>query len=121
MTNADVVRRYLEDANNGGDLALLDELVAPDYAGHFGWPPDRDALREFVAWQRRSAPDWHIEVLDVVSEGDAVVVRAHASGTRTESSPGVPTEPVRQEVDWLTLYRVRDGRIVEAWPYLAPS
>jgi hypothetical protein len=27
---------------------------------------------------------------------------------------------VRAEVDWLTLYRLRDGRIAEAWPYLAP-
>ena len=108
--NADVVRRYLEDANTGGDLALLDELVSPGYVGHFGWPPDRGALRELVAWQRRTAPDWRIEVLDVVADGDPVAVRAHASGTRSESSPGVAVEP----------YRLEDGRIAEAWPYLAP-
>jgi predicted SnoaL-like aldol condensation-catalyzing enzyme len=120
--NAAVVLRYLDEANNAGDVGLIDDLVAPDFRGRHGWPPTRDALREFVAWQRRTAPDWHIEVLDTVAEGDLVVVRAHASGTRTEASPGVPfPEPRRMEVDWLTLYRVVDGRIAEAWPYLAPG
>ena len=119
--NVAVVRRYLDEANNGGAVELVDELVAPDYRGHFGWAATRDDLRAFVGWQRATAPDWHIEVLDTVAEGNLVVVRAHATGTRTESAPGVPLpEPRRMAVDWLTLYRVVDRRIAEAWPYLAP-
>ena len=32
--NKAVVRRWLEDGMNGRDLAIIDELFAPDYANH---------------------------------------------------------------------------------------
>ena len=32
--NKAVVRRWLEDGMNGRDLAIIDELIAPDYANH---------------------------------------------------------------------------------------
>lgn len=28
-----IVRRYIEETNNGGQVALVDELIAPDYVG----------------------------------------------------------------------------------------
>ncbi|HEX9057932.1 MAG TPA: hypothetical protein VF818_10415, partial [Ktedonobacterales bacterium] len=42
-----LVRRYIDEANNGGDLALVDELMAPDYVWH-GGPPSRDELKRFI-------------------------------------------------------------------------
>ena len=87
--NKALMRRYIEEANNGGDIALVDELVAPDYVWH-GGPATREELKRFLAWQRATAPDWHITIQDMIAEGDRVAVRATAGGTRTEESPGVP-------------------------------
>ncbi len=113
--NKALVRRYIDEANNGGDLALVDDLLAPDYVWH-GGPPSRDALKRFIAWQRASAPDWHITIQDLVAEGDRVAVRATAQGTRTEESPGVPfPHPRYMELTWIAIYRFQAGRIAEVW------
>jgi predicted ester cyclase len=113
--NKALVRRYIDEANNGGNLALVDDLMAPDYVWH-GGPPTRDELKRFIAWQRASAPDWHITIQDMVAEGDRVAVRATARGTRTEESPGVPfPHPRYLELIWIAIYRLAAGRIAEVW------
>lgn len=123
MTTADervgattrVVLDYLEDVINQRNVHRLDHHVAADYRGH-GFHPDRESLRSFLTWQAATAPDWRIDVQDVVAEGDRVAVRAEASGTRSEAEPGVPLDPPRaRRFEWITIYRVGDGKIVEAW------
>lgn len=113
--NEEVVLRYLDTVINHRGVEQLDDFVAADYRGH-GFHPDREALRSFLAWQAATAPTWRIDVQDVVAEGDRVVVRAIASGTRTEDAPGVPSSPPRERrFEWITIYRVQGGKIAEAW------
>ena len=110
-----LVRRYIDEANNRGDLSLVDTLMTPDYVWH-GGPSSRDELKRFIAWQRASAPDWHITIQDLVAEGDRVAVRATARGTRTEESPGVLfPSPRYMELTWIAIYRVEAGRIAVVW------
>jgi len=114
-SNREVVLAYLDEVINQRRVDRLDDLVAEHYRGH-GFHDDRDALRAFLTWQAAIAPDWRIDVQDVVSEGDRVVVRALASGTRSEDSPGVPSTPPRaRRFGWITIYRVEDEKIAEAW------
>lgn len=113
--NKALVRRYIEEANNGGNVALIDELVAPDYVWHDG-PASRDDLKQFLLWQRRTAPDWRISIEDILAERDRVAVRAVARGTRTEEYPGAPfPQPRAMEVTWIAIYRIGAGRISEVW------
>ena len=113
--NKALVRRYIDEANNGGDLSLVDTLMAPDYVWH-GGPSSCDELKRFLAWQRASAPDWHITMQDLVAEGDRVAVRATARGLRTEESPGVPfPNPRYMELTWIAIYRFEASRIAEVW------
>lgn len=109
------VLAYVEHVINRGELDRLDEFVDAAYVGH-GFVEGRDALRAFLAWQAATAPDWHIEVKQSAAEGELVAVQAHACGTRAEESPGVPyAAPQRRAFDWMTIYRMADGRIAEAW------
>lgn len=109
------VLAYLEQVVNRGELDRLDEFVDAAYAGH-GFAQDREALRAFLGWQATTAPDWRIEVRRSAAEGELVAVEARASGTRAEESPGVPyPSPQRKAFDWMTIYRLADGRIAEAW------
>lgn len=66
--NKALVRRHIEQANNGGDVALVDTLVAPDYVWHGGGPANREELKRFLAWQRATS-DWHIAIQEMVAEG----------------------------------------------------
>ena len=104
------VLAYLDRVVHRHDLAAVDDEVAPDYVGH-GFPPDRDALRAFYEHQARVAPDWRIDVEDLVEQGDRVAVRAHAHGVRTER----PGEPVHRNLEWIAIYRFAGDRIAELW------
>ena len=106
---SDIVTEYIQRVVNNRDLGAVEELVAPQYRGTgHGWPATIEELRHFYRRQMRDRPDWHIDIEETVELGDSVVVRAHAFGTVID---GDGTRGVA--VDWLTHYRVADGRITE--------
>lgn len=118
MTNGplgEFVRVYLERVVNRRDVTAVDDLVAAGYRGFgHGWPADVDALRQFYVRQAEFRPDWRIEVQETMELGDVVAVRAYAGGSVSHDADGSPlTMPYRKAVEWLTVYRVRDGRITE--------
>lgn len=105
--NKAVVRRLVEEVLNGGRLEVIEELYAPGL--------DADA-KAWIAPFRVSFPDVHMEVVDVIAEGDKVVGRFTCSGTHLGDWLGyTPTGRRFEAVDEVAIYRVRDSRIVETW------
>jgi len=90
--NKAVVRRWLEDGMNGRDLAIIDELIAPDYANHS--PRLGVVGREYTARETAEFfigfPDWQTTIDDVVAEGEKVVVRRTVQGTYKGEVQGAP-------------------------------
>ena len=70
--NKAIVRRLIEEVLNGGRLEVLDELYAPELA---------PAARRWITPFRASFPDVHMEVLELIAEGDTVVGRFTCSAT----------------------------------------
>lgn len=112
---AEFVRSYLDRVVNRRDLSAVDELVDPHFRGDgFGWPPDRDALRRFYAWQAQSRPDWHITVQEAVELGNVVVLRASAGGTVSHDERGTLLDQAyAKRLEWLAAFRVEAGRLLE--------
>ena len=81
--NKAIVRRFIEGAFNEGDTAVIDELVAGDYAIHAAGPEVRgpEGMKRFVAMYRTAFPDYHAAIDDQVAEGDKVVTRWTVRGT----------------------------------------
>jgi predicted ester cyclase len=82
----------------------------------------RDSLIQNLDDIRTTFPDWNAEVLEMVAEGDVVVVRVRVSGTHKGVGKrpinggmlvGVPPTGKRFEVQHIRWYRIRDGKIVE--------
>ena len=73
--NKRLVARAVAEVLNGGDLAAVDELYAPEIAA---------AAREWVAPFRTAFPDVRMETVALVGEGDA---EAATSGARAPT-PG---------------------------------
>ena len=102
-----VVRRLVEEVLNGGRLELIDELYAPGLA---------PAARRWIAPFRASFPDVHMEIVDLVAEGDKVVGRFTCSATHLGEWLGhAPTGRRFERVDEVSIYRFRDGRITQVW------
>jgi predicted ester cyclase len=105
--NKEIVRRLVCEVLNGGQLDVIDELYAPELAVE---------AREWISPFRASFPDTLMEVVELVAEGDTVVGRFTCSATHTGEWLGYPPTGRRFElVDEVSIYRFRDGRIVETW------
>jgi predicted ester cyclase len=106
-TNKAVVRRLITEVLNGGHLEVVDELYAPELAG---------AARRWITPFRTSFPDVHMEIVELFAEGDKVVGRFTCSATHLGEWLGhAPTGRRFERVDEVTIFRLREGRIVHAW------
>ena len=102
--NKALIRRYFEEALNQKNLALLDELVSDEN------------LKQLVTSKLGIAfPDLHRTVDDVVAEGDKVVARQTMRGTHTGKYLGIPPTGRKVTFTAIGIYRIKDGKIAEAW------
>jgi predicted ester cyclase len=105
--NKATVRRLIAEVLNGGRLDVIDELYAPELAA---------GARRWIAPFRASFPDVHMEVVELIAEGDMVVGRFRCSATHLGEWLGhAPTGRRFERVDEVSIFRFRDGRIVHAW------
>jgi predicted ester cyclase len=105
--NKEVVRRAITEVINGGRMELVDELYAPEIAS---------GVKSWIAPFRASFPDVHMEVIDLIAEGEKVVGRFECSATHDGEWRGHPPTGRRFErVDEVYFFRLRDGRITDSW------
>ena len=57
------------------------------------------------------------EILELIEEGDKVVTRNRATGKHTggEAWMGAPADGKTYDIESWSIYRFRDGKIVESW------
>ena len=120
--NKATVRRYFEEALNQGNLALANELNAPNWVYHDPAVPDVRTIEDYAQWftQIRSAyPDFHVAIEDLVAEGDQVVVRYTWRGTNTGNfvTPAmqIPATGKQVAVTGMSIVRFAGGKGVEVW------
>jgi predicted ester cyclase len=105
--NKAAVRRLVEEVLNAGRLDVIDALYAPALVA--------DA-KAWIAPFRASFPDVHMEIIDLIAEDDNVVGRFTCSGTHQGEWLGHrPTGRRVESIDEVSIFRFRDGRIVETW------
>ena len=108
--NKAIVRRAAE-AVSSGDLAAFDKLMAPVVAAEF-----KEGIAELgIAELRQSFPYYDGADEVQVAEGDMVAGRFVFHGTHEGEFMGIA--PTGRQVTFrgLSLNRVVDGKIVEAW------
>lgn len=113
-----VVRTWFEELWNQGKEDTMDRLFAPDGIAHGlgsgAAMRGPDGYRPFYRAFREAFPDVHVEVLRTVTEGEMVTTHCRVTGTHRGQAMGAPTG---KSVDFsgMTIVRVRDGKIIEAW------
>lgn len=102
VKNKEVVRRFLEAISSGGNIDLIDELVAPNYVNRGMGNVDLAGFKTMLLGMQ-GASDVVIE--DLIAENDAVVMRSTMHITLAGGE--------KLSVRAITFYRFADGRIVE--------
>jgi predicted ester cyclase len=120
-TNKRVVRRFIDEVLNAGNIEVSDDLVAEDFVAHpapTGGLVGLAGVKEFAAAQRAAAPDWHITIQDIFAEGAKVVVRGFGRGTPQRAYFGIAPSKEPITIPWIAMYRVAGGKIAERWTYV---
>ena len=118
--NKAVVRRFMTEVLSGRNLAVADELLAPNYENRLTGA-DLPAFKGFLTGMKSALSDLRFEIDDLVAEGDAVVARWTMEANHTGSLMGEAPTGKRVSSRGLTYYRLDNGRIVEDDPLSTPD
>jgi len=101
-TNKAVVRRYIEEVINGGNLDLIEVLFAPEM---------RAAVRGFATVADESFPDRREELRDIVAEGNTVIAHWVFRGTHRGLFYSIPPTGRQIEINGFAIYYLENGQI----------
>ena len=101
------MRRFVEEAVNGGRDELIGELFAPEM---------EESAREWFGAFRTSFPDVHMDVVELAADGDTVVGRFECSATHLGEWRGnAPTGRRFEKVDEVYFFTFSGDRIGSVW------
>jgi predicted ester cyclase len=108
-----------------GDLALADQIIAPDFVAHFvpltggiGNVHGPHDLQQWIRTAQGLLPDLSFMVhVGPIIDGNMVVGRWNAIGTYQGSLPGTPASVIGKRVTFTgtDILRVENGQFVEYW------
>ncbi len=117
--NKAVVRRYIEEIGNQGNLAVADEILGPGYvrftpAGRL----DVAAQKQRIAMIREAFPDLHFTIENLLAESDKVAFHFTLRGTHRGPFQNIAPTGRPVTVTGVDIVRIAGGKIVEHWGVL---
>ena len=116
--NKRVVRRFVEEFQNGGNDSAAEELLAADFVDRTPFPgvsPDRDGVKRFFTALRMAFPDLRAKIHDQLAEKDRVATRKTFRGTHRGEFLGISPTGRSIAFDVIDIVRIEDDRIAEHW------
>jgi steroid delta-isomerase-like uncharacterized protein len=123
--NKALVRNFFDEVWNNRNLDYLDEIYAPGFVLHALWQntsaggaieaEGTEPAKKVIGGWFEGFPDLEVTVEDQVAEGDLVGSRHSSHGTHTSSFMGLPATGREATVTGMTVTRIADGKIAEAW------
>ncbi len=114
-------RRLYGEVFNKGILEAADELVSPNVVEHQPQPgvdpnvAGPELVKQIAIFYRSAFPDLHINIDDLIAEGDKVVARITLTGTHQAELMGIPPTNKHIEVSSIDVIRFDGGKVVEHW------
>jgi steroid delta-isomerase-like uncharacterized protein len=118
-TNEAIVRRFVEDAFNGRDLDVLDEVVAEGFTNHDPpFPelaPGREGLKQAFGGFWSAFPDIRATTEHLVADEDKVATVVTLAGTHQGELMGLPATAREVDVRVVEIFGLAGGQIAERW------
>jgi steroid delta-isomerase-like uncharacterized protein len=115
--NKQVIRAFLEDVVNRGELERANDLVKEDFIELDPLPGQqqgREGLKAVIAMLRAAFPDMHWVVNEMIGEGDKVVTRFTWTGTHRGVFLGIPPTGKAVEVKGVVIDRLEQGKMSDS-------
>src|SRR5947208_12004496 len=113
----DFIRRVTTELWNEGKVELIDEMCAANCSFHDPNFPVRglEGMKEQVRAIRHAQPDLHVDVHDILCDGDMTCARWTMGGTATNEFRGLPATGKSYVMSGVTMDKWQDDKIVEEW------
>jgi steroid delta-isomerase-like uncharacterized protein len=115
MSQVEEVLHGIYEAINTGNLALLDEFVAPDYTEHSEGFQGVEPFKQQITAFRAAFPDLRVTVEDLLIDGDRFASRTTVTGTHAGDLMGMPASGRRISVEAVDIGRIENGQAKERW------
>jgi steroid delta-isomerase-like uncharacterized protein len=123
--NKQLVRDFFEEVWNKKNFDYLEEIYSPDFVLHALWQNTSaggaieatgiEPAKKVIAGWQQGFPDISVTVDDQIADGDKVASRHTSRGTHTNAFMGMPPTGKSATITGMTITRIVDGKIVEAW------
>jgi steroid delta-isomerase-like uncharacterized protein len=112
--NKAVVRSYLHQIVNKGNMAALDSYLSDDviFNNARGLKQRFPAIRQAIL---SAFPDHTLTIQDQVAEADKVVTRVTFRGTHQGPFNGIAATGKQVEWSGIAMDRLADGKVIEMW------
>jgi predicted ester cyclase len=110
--------RQMYDYFNANDWEKLATIIAPDFVTHTlhsGQKQGFDGMKEGFAQFKATFPDVHNEPIDIVADGDLVIVRGRVAGTQKGEMNSIPPSGKTMDIDYFDEWVVKNGKVTELW------
>jgi steroid delta-isomerase-like uncharacterized protein len=116
--NEALVRRFYLDLWNQWNLAVADEILAPDlrFRGTLGATDiGIGTFKRYFEQAREAFPDLRSDIHELIVAYDAVVARVTWSGTHAGQFLGIPATGRSWSYEAAAIFHLAAGKIQDAW------
>jgi predicted ester cyclase len=105
---------------NTGEINLVSEVYSENIIVNWarGWGLPSKGLKEVeqtILKTRSVFHNWNEEILDLVVDDDKVTSRYVSTGVHKEEYLGVPASGKNIEIQEISIYLIRDNKVLEQW------
>ena len=121
MKKRTLAEEWFDEVWNKRQIEAIDRLFAVDGVAHGLVDAQGNELRgpagfkPFFLQFTKVFPDIHVEVADTICEADKIAARCIVTATHRGDSLGVPASNKRVQFTGITILKIKDGKITEAW------
>lgn len=118
VSHKDLIRRFVAEIPNQGNVAAIGDYLDPGYVLHFPQFPvvaGAEPFQRVPEAMKTAFPDLRETIEDLLEDGDRVVERLTLHGTHLGDFMGIA--PTGREVTWsaIAIYRIANNKIIENW------
>ena len=115
-----IMQRFYQEVLVGGNIALVDELIADDFVDHEepfpGQPQGKEGVVFYVNAIRSAFPDLKVKTAEpALADGNLEALHGVLTGTHQGDFVGIAPTGRNVEFGGIDIIRVQDGKVAEHW------
>ena len=113
--NKELIRRFVKEFWNRGDMAAADELMTADATIFLPGrgQVNKEGFKAYALTLRSAFPDWYSTPEELIAEEDYVAERWTGRGTKRGEFQGISPTGRQVAVPGFVFYRIASGKIAE--------